>query len=169
MLSCNPVSRSSTLDSEYMQAALDEARAAADRGEVPIGAVVVVDGSVVARAGNQTIGDCDPTAHAEVVALRAAAKAVGNHRLLNATLYVTLEPCAMCAGAMIQGRIARLVYGADDLKGGAIRSCFSILSHPQVNHSVEVASGVLAEEAAGLLRDFFAARRPAKAQTLHHG
>jgi len=148
-----------------MQAALEEARAAAERGEVPIGAVVVVDGSIVARAGNQTIGDCDPTAHAEVVALRAAAKAVGNHRLLNATLYVTLEPCAMCAGAMIQGRVARLVYGPDDLKGGAIRSCFTILSHPQVNHSVEVTSGVLAEEATGLLRDFFVARRPAKAQT----
>jgi tRNA(adenine34) deaminase len=165
MLFCDAVSGSMTLDSVFMQAALEEARAAADRGEVPIGAVVVVDGSIVARGGNQTIGDCDPTAHAEVVALRAAAKAIGNHRLLNATLYVTLEPCAMCAGAMIQSRIARLVYGPDDLKGGAIRSCFTILSHPQVNHSVQVTSGVLAEEAAGLLRDFFAVRRPAKAQT----
>jgi tRNA(adenine34) deaminase len=167
MLFCDAVNDSitfdSALDSAFMQAALEEARAAADRGEVPIGAVVVVDGSIVARAGNQTIGDCDPTAHAEVVALRAAAKAVRNHRLLSATLYVTLEPCSMCAGAMIQARVSRLVYGPDDLKGGAIRSCFAILSHPQVNHSVEVTSGVLAEEAGGLLRDFFAVRRPAKA------
>jgi len=142
-----------------METALAEARAAAERGEVPVGAVVVADGRIVARAGNRTIADCDPTAHAEVIALREAAKAIGNYRLLGASLYVTIEPCAMCAGAMIQARIARLIYGADDAKAGAIRSCFSVLDHPQLNHRVEVAPGVGAEEAAAVLRDFFAARR----------
>lgn len=143
----------------FMEAALDEARAAAARGEVPVGAVVVVDSRIVSRAGNRTITDCDPTAHAEMVALREAAKIVGNYRLLDAAVYVTIEPCAMCAGAMIQARIGRVVYGADDLKGGAVRSCFSILDHPQLNHRVEVTAGMLAEEAAALLKDFFAARR----------
>jgi tRNA(adenine34) deaminase len=142
-----------------MQAALGEARAAAARGEVPVGAVIVAEDRIIARAGNRTIADCDPTAHAEIVALREASKSIGNHRLLGATLYVTIEPCAMCAGATVQARIARLVYGADDAKGGAVRSCFSILDHPQINHRIEVANGVLAEESAALLRDFFAARR----------
>jgi tRNA(adenine34) deaminase len=143
----------------YMGAALEEAHAAAVRGEVPIGAILVVEDRIVARAGNRTISDCDPTAHAEMVALREAAKAIGNHRLLSATLFVTIEPCAMCAGAIVQARIARLVYGADDPKGGAVQSCFSIFDHPQINHRVEVTPGVLAESAVGLLRDFFAARR----------
>ncbi|MGD1211038.1 MAG: tRNA adenosine(34) deaminase TadA [Candidatus Acidiferrales bacterium] len=147
------------VDTEFMEAALEEARAAAARGEVPVGAVVVVDERIVARAGNRTIGDCDPTAHAEIVALREAAKAVGNYRLLGATLYVTIEPCAMCTGAMVHARIVRLVYGAEDPKGGAVHSCFSILDGPQLNHRVEVASGVLADEAAAVLKDFFAARR----------
>jgi len=142
-----------------MQEALAEARAAGERGEVPVGAVVVADGRIAARAGNRTIADCDPTAHAEIIVLREAAKAVGNYRLLGASLYVTIEPCAMCAGAMIQARIARLIYGADDAKAGAIRSCFSILDHPQLNHRVEVTSGIRADEAAAVLRDFFAARR----------
>jgi tRNA(adenine34) deaminase len=146
-------------DIEFMQAALDEAQVAAARGEVPVGAVVVHEGKIVARAGNRTITDCDPTAHAEIVALREAAKAIGNYRLLGATLYVTIEPCAMCAGAMVQARIARLVYGADEAKGGAVRSCFSILEHPQINHRVEVTSGVLAESAVAQLQSFFAARR----------
>ncbi|MGA8011272.1 MAG: tRNA adenosine(34) deaminase TadA [Candidatus Acidiferrales bacterium] len=146
-------------DEVFMHAAIEEAQAAAARGEVPVGAVLVAEDRVVARAGNRTIADCDPTAHAEIVALREAAKSIGNYRLLGATLYVTIEPCAMCAGAMVQARIARLVYGADDAKGGAVRSCFSILDHPQINHHVEVTSGVLAEEAAALLRNFFAARR----------
>jgi len=146
-------------DIRLMRAALDEAQAAAARGEVPVGAVIVADGRVVGRAGNRTIIDCDPTAHAEIVALREAAKTIGNYRLLGATLYVTIEPCAMCAGAMVQARIGRLVYGADDPKGGAVRSCFSILDHPQINHRVEVTSGVLAEDAAALLQNFFAARR----------
>ncbi len=146
-------------DVALMQEALAEARAAGERGEVPVGAVVVADGRIVARAGNRTVADCDPTAHAEIIVLREAAKAVGNYRLLGASLYVTIEPCAMCAGAMIQARIARLIYGADDAKAGAIRSCFSILDHPQLNHRVEVTSGIRADEAAAVLRDFFAARR----------
>jgi tRNA(adenine34) deaminase len=146
-------------EARFMQVALEEARAAAERGEVPVGAVVVADGSIVSRAGNRTIADCDPTAHAEMVALRAAAVAAGNYRLVDATIYVTIEPCAMCAGAMIQARVARLVYGADDLKAGAVRSCFSVLDHPQLNHRVEVMTGVLKDEAAGLLREFFAKRR----------
>jgi tRNA(adenine34) deaminase len=146
-------------DRAFMDAALAEARLAAERGEVPVGAVVVADGLVVARAGNRTIADCDPTAHAEIIALREAAKAIGNYRLLGASLYVTIEPCAMCAGAMIQARIARLIYGADDAKAGAIRSCFSVLDHPQLNHRVEVTPGIRADEAAAVLKDFFAARR----------
>jgi tRNA(adenine34) deaminase len=146
-------------DAAFMQAALEEAHVAGARGEVPVGAVIVSDDRVVGRGGNRTILDCDPSAHAEIVALRDAAKTIGNHRLLGATLYVTIEPCAMCAGAIVQARVARLVYGADDPKGGAVRSCFSILDHPQINHRVEVASGVLAEDAAGLLKIFFAARR----------
>lgn len=144
---------------EFMAVALEEARAAAERGEVPVGAVVVADGKIVARAGNRTIADCDPTAHAEMVALREAAAAIGNYRLLNATMYVTIEPCTMCAGAMIQARVARLVYGAGDPKAGAVRSCFAVLDSPKLNHRVEVRAGILQDEAAALLREFFAARR----------
>jgi len=147
------------LERVFMQAALEEARVAAERGEVPVGAVIVVDGAIVARSANRTITDCDPTAHAEIIALREAARVTGNYRLLGAALYVTIEPCAMCAGAMIQARIDRLVYGADDPKGGAVRSCFSIFSHPQINHRVEVVGGLLGEEAAALLKSFFAERR----------
>jgi tRNA(adenine34) deaminase len=149
----------SSNDLEFMKSALDEARAAGSRGEVPIGAVVILNEKIVARAGNRTILDCDPTAHAEVVALREAAREIGNHRLLGTTLYVTIEPCAMCAGAMIQARISRLVYGADDPKAGAVRSCFSILEHEKLNHRVDVTSGVLAEESVALLRAFFEVRR----------
>jgi tRNA(adenine34) deaminase len=143
----------------FMQAALEEARLGARRGEVPIGAIIVHDGLIIARAGNRTITDCDPTAHAEIVALRTAALQIKNYRLLDATLFVTIEPCSMCAGAMIQARLARLVYGADDAKSGAVRSCFSILDHPQLNHRVEVTSGILADESATLLKEFFALRR----------
>jgi tRNA(adenine34) deaminase len=155
----NSLMASESDDQVFMQAALDEARAAAGRGEVPVGAVLVMEGRVVARAGNRTIADCDPAAHAEIVALREAGAAIGNNRLLGATLYVTIEPCTMCAGAMIQARVARVVYGADDPKAGAVRSCLSVLDHPQLNHRVEVTSGILQDEAASLLRDFFAARR----------
>jgi tRNA(adenine34) deaminase len=146
-------------DARFMRAALEEARAAAERGEVPVGAVVVINDEIAARAGNRTIADCDPTAHAEMIALREASKRIGNYRLAGAALYVTIEPCAMCAGAMIQARIARLIYGAPDAKGGAVHSCFEVLDHPQLNHRVEVAAGVLADEAAAVLKDFFAARR----------
>jgi tRNA(adenine34) deaminase len=144
---------------QFMQIALEEARLARSAGEVPIGAVIVYQDQLVARGGNQTIRDCDPTAHAEIVVLRAAAKHFGNYRLADTTLYVTIEPCSMCAGAIIQARIPRLVYGADDPKGGAVRSCFEILTCPRLNHQVEVAPGVLAEECAGLLQTFFAERR----------
>ncbi len=146
-------------DVTFMQAALEEAQAAGARGEVPVGAVIVSEDRIVGRGGNRTILDCDPSAHAEIIALREAAKAIGNHRLLGTTLYVTIEPCAMCAGAIVQARVARLVYGAEDTKGGAVRSCFSILDHPQLNHRVEISRGVMAEEAAALLQNFFAARR----------
>jgi tRNA(adenine34) deaminase len=146
-------------DGKFMRVALDEAAEAARRGEVPIGAAIVADGRVIAAGGNRTITDCDPTAHAEMVALRAAAREIGNHRLGPVTLYVTIEPCAMCAGAMIQARIEKLVYGADDPKGGAVTSCLAVLDHPKLNHRVEVTAGVLGEEAAAMMRDFFAARR----------
>jgi tRNA(adenine34) deaminase len=159
MLSCPSMPETPNPDVSFMQAALDEAREAAQRGEVPIGAIIVHDGRIIARAGNRTITDCDPAAHAEIVALRAAAREIKNYRLLDATLYVTIEPCSMCAGAMIQARIARLVYGADDAKGGAVRSCFSVLDHPQLNHRVEVTSGILADESTSLLKEFFAPRR----------
>lgn len=153
------MSEARELDEVFMRAALEEARLAADRGEVPVGAVITVDGAILARAGNRTIADCDPTAHAEILVLRETATAIRNYRLLGATIYVTIEPCAMCAGAMIQARVDRLVYGADDLKGGAVRSCFSIFEHPQINHRLEIVPGLLAAEAALLLKNFFEIRR----------
>ena len=146
-------------DFEFMQEALAEARNAAEAGEVPIGAVLVHSGKTLARSGNRTIRDNDPTAHAEIIVLREAAHLLGNYRLADTTLYVTLEPCSMCAGAIIQARIPRLVYGADDPKGGAVRSCFEILSDPRLNHQVEVTSGVLAADSATILQTFFAERR----------
>jgi tRNA(adenine34) deaminase len=146
-------------DTQYMEMAIEEAAAAAAVGEVPIGAVLVNDGKVLARSGNRTIRDCDPTAHAEIIVIREAARLLGNYRLTNAALFVTLEPCSMCAGAIIQARIPRLVYGADDPKGGAVRSCFEILTHDKLNHQVKVISGVLAKESAAKLQSFFAARR----------
>jgi tRNA(adenine34) deaminase len=146
-------------DVQFMQEALAEAGASANAGEVPIGAVLVQDGKILSRSGNRTIRDNDPTAHAEIIVLREAARLLGNYRLAGTTLYVTVEPCSMCAGAMIQARVPRLVYGADDPKGGAVRSCFEILSHPHLNHQVEISSGILATEAAALLQSFFAARR----------
>jgi len=142
-----------------MQLALEEARACAEAGEVPIGAVLVYQDEVVARGGNRTIRDCDPTAHAEIVVLREAARKLGNYRLADTTLYVTLEPCAMCAGAIVQARVPQLVYGTDDPKGGAFRTCFEILTSPKLNHQVQVTSGVLASEASSLLQSFFASRR----------
>jgi len=146
-------------DLEAMQAALDEARLAAEGGEVPIGAVVVSEGAIVARGQNRVLRDVDPTAHAEIVALRAAAAAIGNYRLMGCTLFVTLEPCSMCAGAMIHSRIDRLVYAAADPKAGAAGSVLAVLNHPQLNHQMEVEQGILADEAAELLRNFFRERR----------
>ena len=146
-------------DLHYMQEALREARAAAEAGEVPVGAVLVVDGNILARGGNRTIRDCDPTAHAEMVVLRETAQNLKNYRLAGATLYVTIEPCSMCAGAMIQARVARLVYGAPEPRGGAAASCFQIFKHPAINHRVEVLSGVLAVDCAAVIQAFFAARR----------
>jgi tRNA(adenine34) deaminase len=146
-------------DLEFMQVALHEARAAADAGEVPVGAILVKDGEILERGNNRTIRDCDPTAHAEIIALRKAARAGNNYRLMGTTLYVTIEPCAMCAGAIIQARVSRVVYGADDPKGGAVRSCFEVLSHVKLNHQVEITPGVMAAECAAILQTFFTARR----------
>ena len=146
-------------DLEAMQAALVEARLAAEAGEVPIGAVLVQDGAILGRGQNRVLRDVDPTAHAEIVALRAAASELGNYRLTGCTLYVTLEPCAMCAGAMIHARLARLVFAAADPKAGAAGSVLSVLNHPLLNHQMQVEQGILADESAELLRSFFRERR----------
>ena len=145
---------------EFMGRALEQAAAAIDQGEVPVGALVVgAEGEVLAATHNSPIANCDPTAHAEVLALRAAGEKLGNYRLSGCTLYVTLEPCAMCVGAIVHARIGRLVYGATDPKGGAVESCVKLLDSPHWNHTVAVTGGVLAEESAALLRRFFAMRR----------
>jgi tRNA(adenine34) deaminase len=146
-------------DRQAMQAALEEAQVAAEAGEVPIGAVMVYQGEIIVRAQNCVLRHVDPTAHAEIIALRAAAKALGNYRLAGCTLYVTLEPCAMCAGAIVHARIDRLVFAAADPKAGACGSVLSVLNHPQLNHQVRVEQGIAAEESAELLRNFFRERR----------
>jgi tRNA(adenine34) deaminase len=146
-------------DLEAMEAALAEARLAGEAGEVPIGAVVVHNGAIVASGQNRVLRDVDPTAHAEIVALRAAAKALGNYRLAGCTLYVTLEPCAMCAGAMIHARLDKLIFAATDPKAGACGSVLGVLNHPKLNHQMWADRGILAEEAAELLRSFFRERR----------
>jgi tRNA(adenine34) deaminase len=146
-------------DSQAMQAALAEARLAANAGDVPIGAVVVHEGAIIARGENRVLRDVDPTAHAEIVALRTAAKAIGNFRLAGCTLYVTLEPCAMCAGAMIHARIDRLVFAVADPKAGACGSVLAVINHPQLNHQMTVEQGIGADESAELLRNFFRERR----------
>jgi tRNA(adenine34) deaminase len=143
----------------FMQIALEEARAAQERGEVPVGCVIVRDGDILARAGNRTLADRDPTAHAELLAIRAAAKALGSERLTGCDLYVTLEPCAMCAAAMSFARIRRLYYGAADPKGGAVDNGVRFFSAATCHHRPEVYGGVNESEAAVLLRDFFKARR----------
>jgi tRNA(adenine34) deaminase len=146
-------------DELWMEEALRSARRALEAGEVPVGAVVVCEGRVVGRGWNRNILDCDPTAHAEIVALREAGAAVGNHRLGECDLFVTIEPCAMCAGAMVHARIKRLIYGADDPKAGAVHSVIKLLDYPQLNHRVEVRGGVLAGRSAEILQDFFRSRR----------
>ncbi len=146
-------------DLEYLQLALEEAVAAGQAGEVPVGAIIVSDGEVLVRAQNRVLRDSDPTAHAEVVALRAAGKTLGNHRLNGCTLYVTLEPCSMCAGAMVHARLDRVVYATADPKAGAAGSVLSVINHPRLNHQMKLDSGLLAEESGELLRAFFRERR----------
>ncbi len=142
-----------------MEEALRCAQRALEAGEVPVGAVVVCDGRVVGRGWNRNITASDPTAHAEIVALREAGASVGNHRLGDCDLFVTIEPCAMCAGALVHARIRRLVYGADDPKAGAVHSVMQVVNHPQLNHEIEVRSGVLAGRSAEVLQSFFKSRR----------
>ena len=149
----------SVVDQEWMQEALTQARAALSHGDVPIGAVVVHDGQVIGRGHNERELLEDPTAHAEVLALREAAGALGSWRVLDSTLYVTLEPCAMCAGAIVLSRIPRVVFGTTDPKAGAAGSVLDILDEPRLNHRPQVTGGVLADECADLLRDFFTQRR----------
>ena len=145
---------------EYMQLALDLAKRAATHGEVPVGAIVVLDDQVIGEGYNQPIASSDPSAHAEIIAMRAAAKKLANYRLLNSSLYVTLEPCLMCAGAMLHARIKALIYGADDPKVGASKNIFNLEAvDARINHRVECIGGVLAEASAALLRDFFRVRR----------
>lgn len=142
-----------------MQLALDEARLAGEAGEVPIGAVVLVDGAVIAAGQNRVLRDVDPTAHAEVIALRAAAQAQQNYRLSGCTIYTTLEPCSMCAGALIHARVDRLVYATADPKAGAVGSALSVINHEKLNHQMIVETGLLADEASELLKSFFKDRR----------
>jgi tRNA(adenine34) deaminase len=146
-------------DVTFMRRALELARQAETAGEVPVGAVIVKDGAIVAEGWNHPIGAHDPTAHAEIVALRAAGAALGTYRLTGTTLYVTLEPCAMCASAMVHARVQRLVYAATDPRAGAAGSVFNIVQHPSLNHRIECTGGVLADECGTLLRSFFVARR----------
>ena len=142
-----------------MEEALRGAQRALESGEVPIGAVVVCDGKIVGRGANRNLSDNDPTAHAEVIALRQAGAAVGNHRLGDCELFVTIEPCAMCAGAIVHARLKRLIYGADDRKAGAVVSVMQVLNHPAMNHRTDVKSGVLAGRCAEILQLFFRQRR----------
>ncbi|MGA2249705.1 tRNA adenosine(34) deaminase TadA [Terracidiphilus sp.] len=146
-------------DHQAIHAALTEAHLAAEAGEVPIGAVIVHQGNIIAAGQNRVLRDNDPTAHAEIIAMRAAAGALNNYRLPGCTLFATLEPCAMCAGAMIHARLDRLVYAAPDPKAGAAGSVLEVLNHPRLNHQMQVEQGIGAEEAAELLRRFFRERR----------
>jgi tRNA(adenine34) deaminase len=146
-------------DDTFMRTALELAAEAGARGEVPVGAVVVLDGTIVGRGRNQPIGGQDPTAHAEVVAIRDAALRVGNYRLTGSTMYVTIEPCLMCVGAMVHARIGRVVYGATEPKAGAIVSAMQAHEHPALNHRLEVTGGVLEEECRKVIQAFFSERR----------
>jgi tRNA(adenine34) deaminase len=147
-------------DLDAMQLAIAEARAAEAAGEVPVGSVILgPDGSVIARGNNRVLRDSDPTAHAEIVALRAAGRSLGNYRLLGCTLYVTLEPCAMCAGAILHARLARLVYAAPDPKAGACGSVLNVMNYPALNHKLAVTQDVLADDCSAMLTNFFRARR----------
>jgi tRNA(adenine34) deaminase len=146
-------------DEVWMEEALRCAQRALELGEVPVGAVVICDRKIVARGWNRNISDSDPTAHAEIVALRDAGATVGNHRLIECELFVTIEPCPMCAGAMVHARIRRVVYGAEDPKAGAVHSAMQVLNHPRLNHCMDVSGGILAGRSAELLQKFFKNRR----------
>jgi len=143
----------------YMRAALEEARKGFDAGEVPVGAVVVADGRIIGRGFNQPIGGHDPTAHAEVVAIRAAAREIGNYRLVGSTLYVTIEPCLMCVGAMVHARVETLVFGAPEPKAGAVVSTCRAHELPSLNHRIEVVGGVLEDDCRAIIQEFFRGRR----------
>lgn len=147
------------LDHQFMQQALDQAKLAAMAGEVPVGAVLVKDGKIISRGFNQPIGNSDPSAHAEMIALRSAAQLESNYRLPGTTLYVTLEPCIMCAGAMLHARVERLVFGATDPKTGAAGSVLNVFSEKQINHQTQVEGGIMDDECSQVLRDFFKGRR----------
>jgi tRNA(adenine34) deaminase len=151
-------------DELFMEEALRAAQRALEAGEVAVGAVVVCDGKVVGRGGNRNLADCDPTAHAEIVALRQAGAALGKHRLEDCELFATIEPCAMCAGAMVHARLKRLIYGADDPKAGAVHSVMQVLNHPSLNHQMEVTEGVLAGRCAELLQSFFRMQRDKRSE-----
>jgi len=142
-----------------MEEALRAAQRALEIGEVPVGAVVVYEGRIVSRGSNRNLADNDPTAHAEIVALRAAGAIVGNHRLGECELFATIEPCAMCAGALVHARVQRLIYGADDAKAGAVHSVMRVINHPQLNHRMQVKGGVLAGRSAEMLQSFFREKR----------
>jgi tRNA(adenine34) deaminase len=154
-----PENLDSAQDELWMEEALRAAQRALEIGEVPVGAVVIRGSEIIGHGWNRNIADHDPTAHAEIIALREAAATVGNHRLIGCDLFATIEPCAMCAGALVHARIRRLVYGADDPKAGAVRSVMQLLNHPALNHQIEVRSGVLAGRSAEMIQTFFRNRR----------
>lgn len=155
----SPPAKGAAADAAWMELALGQARLAAEAGEVPVGAVVVKDGELVSWGQNRNLRDHDPTAHAEIVALRAAGERLGNHRLADCVMVATIEPCAMCAGALVHARVTRLVYGASDPKAGAAGSLLQVINHPGLNHTMEVTSGVLADKCSELLKEFFRNRR----------
>ena len=146
-------------DESWMEQALEQARLAAQAGEVPVGALVIKDGEIIGLGHNRNLLDHDPAAHAEIIALRQAAARLGNHRLTGCEMFVTIEPCAMCAGALVHARLARLVYGTSDPKAGAAGSVLQVLNHPGLNHKMEVRSGVLAEKCSEILQKFFREKR----------
>jgi tRNA(adenine34) deaminase len=153
-------------DELFMQEALREAQRALEAREVPVGAVVVCDGKIIGRGSNRNLSDSDPTAHAEIIALREAGATIGNYRLEGCELFATIEPCAMCAGALVHARLKRMVYGADDPKAGAVRSMMRVLNHPSLNHRMEIRSGVLAGRCAEMVQAFFRRRREEKSSVV---
>jgi tRNA(adenine34) deaminase len=155
----NTVDIRSRDDAAWMELALEQARLAAQADEVPVGALVIKDGEIVGQGHNRNLLDHDPTAHAEIVALRQAAQRLGNHRLGGCTLYATIEPCSMCAGALVHARVSRLVYGAGDPKAGAAGSVLQVLNHPGLNHKMDVTAGMLAQQCSEILQDFFRRKR----------